>query len=241
MAARARAACRFGLCVEIGCRWEAALAGFEEDAALFGAVWGWRCEGPGHWCEPPFFYVGFDEDEAELAEVDVDCAGAVGAEGREEVEGFEPVDDVFEFFAVAREEDGTGARAVANADDVALDVGGAVWGGVEGLVVAAPAGGCVCDRVLVVACGTLDSSEHRGAGRVGTGEAEHGVGFGAHADGHEGGVGFIVDLGFPVVHFVLFWDGEVALDRALGVKEFNFCPLLDKAVCDLELCFKLPG
>lgn len=73
------------------------------------------------------------------------CAGAVGAEGGEEVEGFEPVDDVFEFFAVACEEDGAGARAVADPDNVALDVGGTVGGGVEGLIVAAPAGGCVCD------------------------------------------------------------------------------------------------
>lgn len=62
-----------------------ALSRFEEDAALLGAVWGWGREGAGCGREPPFLDVCFDEDEAELAKVDVDGCGAVGADGGEEV------------------------------------------------------------------------------------------------------------------------------------------------------------
>lgn len=52
---------------------------------------------------------------------------------------------VVEFFAIAREEDGAGAGAVADADDVTLVEGGRVGGTVKGLVVAALAKGCVSD------------------------------------------------------------------------------------------------
>jgi hypothetical protein len=78
-------------------------------------------------------------------------AGAVGADGGEEVLRFEAVGDVVEFLAVAGEEEGAGAGAVADADDVALDVGRAVGGGCEGLVVAALARGGVCYGVFVPA------------------------------------------------------------------------------------------
>lgn len=76
--------------------------------------------------------------------------------------------DVFEFFAVASEEDGARARAVADADYVALDVAGAVGGGGEGLVVAAVAGGGVGDAVAVVAWERLVMLR-RWAGRGSTG------------------------------------------------------------------------
>lgn len=59
---------------------------------------------------------------------------------------------VVEFFAVACEEDGAGAGAVADADDVTLVEGGRVGGTVKGLVVTALAEGCVSDRVFVPAC-----------------------------------------------------------------------------------------
>ena len=70
-------------------------------------------------------------------------AWPVSTDGWEEVLGFETVGDVIKFSAVAGEEDGAGARAVADAYYVALDVGRAVWGGCERLVVAAGTGGCV--------------------------------------------------------------------------------------------------
>ena len=60
--------------------------------------------------------------------------------------------DVIELLAVAGEEEGAGAGAVADADDVALHVGGTVGGGREGLVVAALAGGGVGYGVFVPAC-----------------------------------------------------------------------------------------
>lgn len=61
--------------------------------------------------------------------------------------------DFFEFFAVASKEDGAGAGTVADADYVALSVGGAVGGGVEGLVLPFVAGGEVGGGVAVEACG----------------------------------------------------------------------------------------
>lgn len=129
-----------------------ALAGLEEDAAVLGAVGRRRRERAVHRCESPLLDVGFDEDEAELAEVDVHGARAVRAERREQVEGFEPVRYVVEFFAVAGEEDGTAARSVPNAYYVALDVGGAIGCARERLVVAAVAGRGVREGVLMPSC-----------------------------------------------------------------------------------------
>lgn len=85
----------------------------------------------------------------------MDGARPVGADGGEEVLGFEAVGDVVELLAVAGEEEGSGAGAVADADDVALDVGRAVGGRCEGLVVAALAGGGVGYGVFVPAWGWL--------------------------------------------------------------------------------------
>lgn len=67
-------------------------------------------------------------------------ARAVGADGGEEVLRLEAVGDVVELFAVAGEEDGARAGAVADSYNVALDVGGAVGGRCEGLVVTAGTG-----------------------------------------------------------------------------------------------------
>ena len=62
---------------------------------------------------------------------------AVCADGGEEVLGLETVGYIIKFLAVASEEDGACAGAVANAYHVALYVGRAIWGGCERLVVAA--------------------------------------------------------------------------------------------------------
>ena len=141
---------------------------FEQDAALFAPVGGWGGKRARHGSQAPFFHVGFDEDEAGLAEVDVDGAGAVGAHGGEEVLVFKAVRDVVEFFAVACEEDGAGAGPIADAYYVALDVGRAVGGGGEGLVVPAGAGGGVGEGGAVPACEMLEGSF--GGGRGGEGE-----------------------------------------------------------------------
>jgi hypothetical protein len=83
-------------------------------------------------------------------------AGSVRAYRREEVLRLEPVCYVVEFLAVAREEDGPGARAVSDAYHVALYVFGAVGGRSEGLVVPAVAGGDVGYGLFVVACLELE-------------------------------------------------------------------------------------
>ncbi len=51
----------------------------------------------------------------------------------------------------------------------------------------------------------------------------------------------LVDLGLPVVDFVLFRYREVALDAALGVEELNFRAPFDEAVGDLKFRLKLPS
>ena len=112
-------------------------ARLKQNTTLLTSIRGrWR-KTPRHRRQTPFFDIRFDEDEAGLAEVDVHSARAVCADSGEEVLGFETVGYVVEFFAVAGEEDGAGAGAVADTYHVALDVGGAVGGGCEGLVVAA--------------------------------------------------------------------------------------------------------
>lgn len=113
----------------------------KQNTALLAAVRRRRRQAAGLRREPPFLDVGLDEHEAQLAEVDVHLAGPVGADRGEEVLRFEPVRHVFEFLAVAREEHGSRARSVADADDVALDVLGAVGCPGEGLVVPAEAVG----------------------------------------------------------------------------------------------------
>lgn len=121
----------------------------EQNATLLAAVWRRGRKTAGHRSQAPFLDIGFDEDEAHLAEVHVDVARAVGADGREEVLGFQAVGDVFELFAVAREEDGSGAWTVADADHVALFVGGCVLCARERLVVAPLTCRGVRDRPLV--------------------------------------------------------------------------------------------
>lgn len=95
-------------------------ATFEENAALFTAIWRWGCKAASHWSKTPFLNIGFDKDKAHLAKIDLDVARAVGSDGREEVLGFESMSDIFQLFPVAGEEDGSGARSVAYSDNVSL-------------------------------------------------------------------------------------------------------------------------
>lgn len=108
---------------------------------MFGTIGRRRGEGAGRWSETPLLNVCFNKHEPELAEVDVDVCGTVCADGREEVEGFDTVNYIVEFFPVACEEDCPGAGTVANTNYVALDVGRTVGGGGKGLVVAPVSGG----------------------------------------------------------------------------------------------------
>jgi hypothetical protein len=124
---------------------------FQKNTALLTPIRRRRRQRTRHWRKTPFLDISFDKHEPRLPEVDVHGAGPVRADGGEEVLRFEAVGDVVEFLAVAGEEEGSGAGAVADADDVALHVGGAVGGGGEGLVVAALAGGGVGYGVFVPA------------------------------------------------------------------------------------------
>ena len=136
------------------------VACLEEYASLLGTIWRWRRERARDGGETPLLDVGLDEDEAGLSEVDVDDSWADGADGWEEVGRFETVDDLLEFLAVAGEEDGARAGTVAHADYVALDKRRAVVVLAEWLVVAAVAGGLICDGVFVEACTVSNKSIH---------------------------------------------------------------------------------
>jgi len=94
-----------------------------------------------HRRQAPLLHISFDEDEAALTEIDVDGARAICADSGEKVLGFEAMGYIVELLAVAGEEDCASAGAIANTYHVALDIGGAVICGGEGLVVAAGAGG----------------------------------------------------------------------------------------------------
>lgn len=102
-------------CVAVLC------AGLEENTALLGTVRGWRREAAGDGGESPFLDVGLDEDEARLAEIDMNRGWAVGANSREEVLRLETVNDFLELLAVASKEDSSGPGSVPNTYDVALD------------------------------------------------------------------------------------------------------------------------
>ena len=52
---------------------------------------------------------------------------------------------------------------------------------------------------------------------------------------------FVVELCFPIVYFVLLRNGQVTLNAALRVEEFDFGPGFNETICDLQLRFELPG
>ena len=66
-----------------------------------------------------------------------------------------------------------------------------------------------------------------------TRHAEERIGLGSEADAYRGGIRLIEDLGLPVIHFVLFWYRQIALDAAFGVEELNLGPAFDEAIRDL--------
>jgi hypothetical protein len=56
-----------------------------------------------------------------LTQVDVDRAGTVGSDGREQVVLVEPDESVFEFLAVPSEEDGSSSRSVTYSEGVTFE------------------------------------------------------------------------------------------------------------------------
>lgn len=130
--------------IALALSWSLSLpARLKQDTALLTPIRGWRRKTARHRRQTPFLNIRFDEDEAGLAEVDMHRTRAVCADGGEEVLGLETVCYIVEFLAVASEEDGARAGAVADAYHVALYVGGAVGGWCERLVVTAGTNGGV--------------------------------------------------------------------------------------------------
>lgn len=72
------------------------------------------------------------------------------------------------------------------------------------------------------------------------GQAEQRIWLRRQADTNHGRLGFIVELGFPVVYLVLFRNREIALHATLRVEEFNLRPGLDEAIRNLQLRLELP-
>lgn len=58
---------------------------FQQNTALLRAIWRWWCQATSYRSKPPLLDVGLNEDEAGLAEVDMDNGRAVGTNGWEEV------------------------------------------------------------------------------------------------------------------------------------------------------------
>lgn len=125
-------------------------ARFQQNTTLLRSVRRRRREASGSGSQTPFLDIGLDEDETGLTKVDVDHGRTVGANSGEEVLRLETVDHLLELLAVASKEDGTGSRAVANTDNIALHQLGAVGSRAKGLVVATGSGRLVPNRELVV-------------------------------------------------------------------------------------------
>lgn len=65
-----------------------------------------------------------------------------------------------------------------------------------------------------------------------TRKSEKRVWFCCETDTDHGRVGFIIDLGFPVIDLVLLGDGKIGLNTTLRIEELDFCARFDKTVCD---------
>jgi hypothetical protein len=122
-------------------------AALEQDAPALAPIRWRRGQCANARRQSPLLDVGLDEDEAGLAEVDVDGRRPARADAREEVEALEADEAVLMLTAVAREEDGSGPRPVADTEDVALAQRWAVRMGGERVVVRPEAIGAVRDRV----------------------------------------------------------------------------------------------
>lgn len=66
-----------------------------------------------------------------------------------------------------------------------------------------------------------------------TWQSEQRIWLGCDADCNACVLWLFVDLGLPVVYFVLFRDRQIALDAALGIKELDLGPAFNEAVGDL--------
>ena len=92
-------------------------------------------------------------------------------------------------------------------------------------------------------CDSLERSVHS-ANQIGasqTWQTEQWIRLGGHANTDQAGIRLIVDLGFPIVDFVLLRDWQITLNAAFGVEEFNLCSCLDEAIGDLKLGLKFPS
>lgn len=124
---------------------------FEQDTALLTAIGRRGGKAAGRRGQPPLLDIGFNEDKAGLAKVDMYNAGTIGADGWEEVGGLETVDHVLHSLSVPGKKDGSSPGSVSNTHNIALDERGTVRGAVKWLIETAGSGRRVSGRVSVVA------------------------------------------------------------------------------------------
>lgn len=163
----------------------------------------------------------------------MNLAWSLGADCREKVLRLETVCDIIQLLAVACKEYCSGARPVSNSNNVALDICGSVSRRCEGLVVTSVAVRSVRDGRLMVACDqsvccpfTVHTSIH-------TRQSKQRIWLGRDANCNTCVLRFFVDLRLPVVDLILFWNWQIALDTAFGVKELNLGATFDKTVGNL--------
>lgn len=109
---------------------------FQENATLLGAI-RWRgSQATSNRSQTPLLDVGFDKVEAGLSEVDMDDGGTVGTDGREEILGFETMNNFVELLTVASKEDCACSWPVPNPDNIALYDRRTIWSRRERLVIA---------------------------------------------------------------------------------------------------------
>jgi hypothetical protein len=81
-----------------------------------------------------------------------------------------------------------------------------------------------CGSLMFVRNDTVTKIEAR------TWQTKQGIRLRGHADADQAVLWLVVDLGLPVIHFILFWYRQVALNAALRIKELDLGPGLDEAV-----------
>ena len=66
-----------------------------------------------------------------------------------------------------------------------------------------------------------------------TGHSEQWIRFRGKTNSDNSRVQLVVDLGFPVIDFVLLWYRQIALNAAFGVEKFNLGAAFHKAIRNL--------
>lgn len=209
---------------------------------MLAPVRGWRSETSSHRRQTPFLYVGFDENKPHLPKVDMNRAWPVGANCRKEILSLQIMRHFVKFLSVAGKEYTACPRSISDPNHIALHIWRTVGRGRERLVISSVTGRDIRDGCLVVTFDPLVLGTSRyNVGPAHTWESEKRVWFGGHSNTDQTGFRLVVDLGLPVVYFILFRNGQIALNTTFRVKEFDFRSGFDKAVGDFQLGLEFPS